>query len=66
MKETWEKNSSIEQIDIDHFDQTHEDLLKDDDVYLHLLRLACGLDSVVVGKQEFMKIVKSLDEAKKF
>ena len=34
MKETWEKNSSIEQIDIDHFDQTLE-VFKDDDVYLH-------------------------------
>ena len=64
MKETWEKNSSIEQIDIDHFDQTLE-VFKDDDVYLHLLRLACGLDSVVVGKQEvYEEIVKSLDEAK--
>jgi glutamyl-tRNA reductase len=31
-----------------------------------LLRLACGLDSVVVGKQEvYEEIVKSLDEAKK-
>ena len=32
MKETWEQNSSIEQIDIDHFDQTLE-VFKDDDVY---------------------------------
>ena len=62
MKETWEKNSSIEQIDIDHFDQTLE-VFKDDDVYLHLLRLACGLDSVVVGKQEvYDEIKKSLEE----
>ena len=65
MKETWEKNSNIEQIDIDHFDQTLE-VFKDDDVYLHLLRLACGLDSVVVGKQEvYEEIVKSLETAKK-
>ena len=69
MKETWEKNSSIEQIDIDHFDQTLE-VFKDDDVYLHLLRLACGLDSVVVGKQEVFdelnnlitKYLKSVDK----
>ena len=33
---------------------------KGDDVYLHLLRLASGLDSVVVGKQEiFDEIIQS-------
>jgi len=64
MKETWQNNSSIEQIDIDHFDQTLE-VFKDDDVYLHLLRLACGLDSVVVGKQEvYDEIKKSLETSK--
>ena len=64
MKEIWQQNSSIEQIDIDHFDQTLE-VFKDDDVYLHLLRLACGLDSVVVGKQEiFDEIKQSLETAK--
>ena len=65
MKETWQENSNIEQIDIDHFDQTLE-VFKDDDVYLHLLRLACGLDSIVVGKEEvFDEIKKSLENAKK-
>ena len=65
MKETWEENSNIEQIDIDHFDQTLE-VFKDDDVYLHLLRLACGLDSIVVGKEEvFDEIKKSIENAKK-
>jgi len=56
--------SSLEQIDIDHFDQTLE-VYKGDDVYFHLLRLASGLDSVVVGKQEiFDEIVQSLAHAK--
>ena len=65
MKETWQENSNIEQIDIDHFDQTLE-VFKDDDVYLHLLRLACGLDSIVVGKEEvFDEIKKSIENAKK-
>ena len=65
MKETWQENSNIEQIDIDHFDQTLE-VFKDDDVYLHLLRLACWLDSIVVGKEEvFDEIKKSLENAKK-
>jgi glutamyl-tRNA reductase len=64
IKDTWVSLSSLEQIDIDHFDQTLE-VYKGDDVYLHLLRLASGLDSVVVGKQEvFDEIVESLANAK--
>ena len=64
IKETWEQNSTLEPNDIDHFDQTLE-VYKGDDVYLHLLRLACGLDSVVVGKQEiFNEIKDSLTNAK--
>ena len=64
IKDTWVSLSALEQIDIDHFDQTLE-VYKGDDVYLHLLRLASGLDSVVVGKQEiFDEIVQSLADAK--
>ncbi len=64
VKDTWVSLSSLEQIDIDHFDQTLE-VYKGDDVYLNLLRLASGLDSVVVGKQEvFDEIVQSLANAK--
>jgi len=64
IKDTWVSLSSLEQIDIDHFDQTLE-VYKGDDVYLHLLRLASGLDSVVVGKQEvFDEIVQSVERAK--
>jgi len=64
IKDTWISLSALEQIDIDHFDQTLE-VYKGDDVYLHLLRLASGLDSVVVGKQEiFDEIVQSLADAK--
>ncbi len=64
IKDTWISLSSLEQIDIDHFDQTLE-VYKGDDVYLSLLRLASGLDSVVVGKQEiFDEIVQSLADAK--
>jgi len=64
IKDTWVSLSSLEQIDIDHFDQTLE-VYKGDDVYLRLLRLASGLDSVVVGKQEvFDEIVQSLANAK--
>ncbi|WP_299291389.1 glutamyl-tRNA reductase [Nitrosopumilus sp.] len=64
VKDTWISLSSLEQIDIDHFDQTLE-VYKGDDVYLHLLRLASGIDSFVVGKQEvFDEIVQSLEKAK--
>ena len=64
IKDTWVSLSSLEQIDIDHFDQTLE-LYKGDDVYLHLLRLASGLDSVVVGKKEiFDEIILSHAKAK--
>ncbi len=64
IKDTWIPLSSLEQIDIDHFDQTLE-VYKGDDVYLHLLRLASGLDSPVVGKQKvFDEIVLSLAKAK--
>ena len=64
IKETWQSLSELEQIDIDHFDQTLE-VYKSTDVYLHLLRLACGLDSVVVGKEELLnEIQASLSHAK--
>lgn len=64
VKETWVSLSSLEQIDIDHFDQTLE-VYKGDDVYLYLLRLASGLDSFVIGKQEvYDEIVQSLAKAK--
>ena len=64
IKEIWEQHSNLTPNDIDHFDQTLE-VYKGDDVYLHLLRLACGLDSVVVGKQEiFNEIKESLAAAK--
>lgn len=64
IRETWQQHSTLEQNDIDHFDQSLE-VYKGDDVYLHLLRLACGLDSVVVGKQEiFDQIKESVANAK--
>ena len=64
VKDTWTSLTTLEQIDIDHFDQTLE-VYKSDDVYLNLLRLGSGIDSFVVGKQEvFDEIVQSLSHAK--
>ena len=64
IKETWESLVELEQNDIDHFDQTIE-VYKGTDVYYRLLRLACGLDSVVVGKQEiFEEVADTISRAK--
>lgn len=64
IKETWRSLSELEQIDIDHFDQTLE-VYKGTDIYLNLLRLACGLESVVIGKEEILNEIKaSLSHAK--
>ena len=64
VKNTWISLTTLEQIDIDHFDQTIE-VYKSDDVYLNLLRVASGIDSFVVGKPEvFDEIVQSLAHAK--
>ena len=58
IKETWIKLTKLEQLDIDHFDQILE-VYVDTDVYLHLLRLACGLESVVVGHETILEEIKS-------
>ena len=57
IQETWVANSELEQWDIEHFDQTFEVYINTD-VYEHLLRLACGLDSLVVGKEEILNEIK--------
>ena len=56
---TWSSLAEMDQFDLDHWDQTLE-IYKDSDVYEHVLRLACGLESLVVGKDE---IVEELNKA---
>ena len=64
IKEMWLSLAELEQWDIDHIDQTLE-VFRDADVYSHLLRLATGLDSLVVGKEEILDELKtSLSDAK--
>jgi len=46
IRKTWESLTELSQYDLEHFDQTLE-VYRDADVYLHLLRLATGLESVV-------------------
>lgn len=59
IKDTWVSLSSLEQIDIDHFDQTIE-VYKGDDVYVHLLRLASGLDTFFIGRKEIIQDIQDL------
>ena len=58
IRETWQSLTELEQYDIDHFDQILE-VYVNTDVYLHLLRLACGLESVVVGNETILGELKA-------
>ncbi len=58
IKETWVSLTELEQYDIDHFDQILE-VYVNTDVYLHLLRLASGLDSIVVGNETILEELKT-------
>jgi len=61
---TWSSLAEMDQFDLDHWDQTLE-IYKGSDVYEHLLRLACGLESLVVGKGEIVEeLEKSISIAK--
>jgi len=62
--ETWQSLTEIEEHDIDHFDQIFE-VYKDTDVYRNLLRLATGLESLVLGRLEILDEIKaSISSAK--
>ena len=64
IQDTWTSLTELDQWDIDHFDQTLE-IYSGKDVYTNLLRLACGLDSVVIGKTEILDELKtSISQAK--
>ena len=64
LKEAWISLTSLDQYDLDHFDQTLE-LYKNTDAYEHMLDLVTGLDSVVIGKGEILNEMKnSISNAK--
>lgn len=56
--ETWISITGLEEYDVDHFDQILE-VYENTDVYNRLLRLACGLESVVVGNERVLEQIKS-------
>ncbi|NDB91515.1 MAG: glutamyl-tRNA reductase [Nitrososphaeria archaeon] len=58
IKETWQSLTELTQDDIDHFDQILE-VYTNNDVYSHLLRLACGLESVIVGHETILQELKT-------
>ena len=57
IEKTWKSLTELDQYELDHFDQILE-VYKHDDVYLHLLRLASGLESVVVGREGILDEIK--------
>lgn len=64
IKETWVSLTELKEFDLDHFDQILE-VYMNTDVYLHLLRLACGLESIVVGNEKILEEIKaSISSAK--
>ncbi len=65
IQKTWTSLTELDQYELDHFDQTIE-VYKADNVYLHLLRLASGLDSIVVGREGILDEIKeTIANAKK-
>jgi glutamyl-tRNA reductase len=58
IKETWISLTQLDQYEIDHLDQILE-VYESVDVYRHLLRLACGLESVVVGNETILEETKA-------
>jgi glutamyl-tRNA reductase len=57
IEDTWKSLTELTEYDLDHFDQTLE-VYKNRDAYLHLLRLATGLESIVVGRTEIIDEIK--------
>ena len=57
LQETWISLTELEEHDIDHFDQTIE-VYKNTDVFLHLLRLASGLETIFIGRVEILDELK--------
>ncbi len=64
LEETWISLTELEEHDIDHFDQTIE-VYKNTDVFLHLLKLASGLETIFIGRVEILDELKeSISSAK--
>lgn len=58
IQKTWKSLTELNEYDLDHLDQTLE-VYRNTDVILHLLRLATGLESIVVGREEILDEIKN-------
>ena len=57
IRKVWAQNANLQEWDLDHFDQTME-VYVEQKVYENLLKLAVGLQSVVIGKKEILEQIK--------
>ena len=57
VKKVWAENTELSEWEVDHFDQNME-VYTDRQIYENLLKLATGLQSVVVGKREILDQIK--------
>lgn len=57
IQKTWKSLTDLSEYELDHLDQTLE-VYRDVDVYRNLLRLATGLESIVVGREEILDEIK--------
>lgn len=54
IEDTWASLTELDEYDLDHLDQTLE-VYKNTDVYRNLLRLACGLESLILGRPDVVE-----------
>lgn len=64
IKETWLSLTKLDQYDIDHLDQILE-VYVNTDVYPHLLNLASGLESIIVGNESILDEIKTANASAK-
>ena len=57
IQDTWESLTELDQFELDHLDQTLE-VYRDTDVYRHLLELASGIDSLIIGQEHILDEIK--------
>lgn len=58
IKETWLSLVQLDQYDIDHLDQILE-VHVNSDIYPHVLKLASGLDSIIIGSESILDEIKT-------
>ncbi len=58
IEDTWASLTELDEWELDHLDQTLE-VYKNTDVYKNLLRLACGLESLILGRPDVLDELKT-------